>query len=90
MRDTIKDAVTGLRPQTCKVCGRRDRFDFTVPDEIWRAVVGTEFEGRVVCLPCFDDLAGKGGINYAPYLHSLHFVGDKAAFEFVVLWAVNS
>ena len=25
--------------QTCKVCGHRDKFDFTITDEVWAAVL---------------------------------------------------
>ena len=80
--------MTGLRHQTCKVCGRRDKFDFTVPDGLWKAVVGPEFDNRVVCLPCFDDLASERGIDYSQHLHAVYFSGEKAAFEFKVNWAV--
>ena len=83
-------AVTGLRPQTCKVCGRRDKFDFTVPDEVWRSVVGPEFEHRVVCLSCFDDLATERGVDYSQHLHSVYFAGEKAAIEFKIKWSVPS
>ena len=82
--------MTGLRPQTCKVCGQRDKFDFTVPAKVWRRVVGPEFWNRVVCLPCFDGLAKERGVDYSTHLRVLYFAGDKAVFEFKVLWAANS
>lgn len=79
----------GVRPQTCKVCGRRDKFDFTVPDDIWEAVVPPTFQNRVVCLACFDAFAREKGISYAQFLHSLHFAGDKASFSFQVTSAID-
>ena len=71
-----------LQHQTCKACGNRDKFDFDVPDEIWRAVVPTHLQNRVVCLPCFDDFAQLQGIDYAAHVSALHFAGDGAALVF--------
>lgn len=67
--------------QTCKICGRRDKFDFSVPDEIWEQIVPSEMASRVICLFCFDDLAVEKGISY--YLDGpLYFAGDAMMFEF--------
>jgi hypothetical protein len=71
--------------QTCKICGRADKFDFNVPNRVWRAVVPQQFRKLVVCLSCFDELARQRNINYASYLQRLYFVGDKACFEFNVV-----
>jgi len=68
--------------QTCKICGRPDKFDFNVPDKIWRAVVPVQFRKLVVCLYCFDELARQRDIAYAGSIQSLYFAGDKASFEF--------
>jgi hypothetical protein len=70
--------------QTCKSCGRRDKFDFNVPDSLWAAVVPTEFRNRVVCLACFDDFAREAGVDYSRDLTTLYFAGDRAAFVFKV------
>jgi len=70
--------------QRCKVCGRIDKFDFHVPDEIWEAIVPLEYRNRVVCLSCFDKFAYHKKINYAPYLTTLYFAGECAAFRFCV------
>jgi hypothetical protein len=78
-----------LGPQTCKACGLRDKWNFYVPDEVWRAVVPTHLRNRVVCLACFDELAKAQGIPYAAHLSTLHFAGDQAAFEFSVVSAAN-
>ena len=70
--------------QTCKVCGRADKFDFSVPDDVWASVVPGEFRERVVCLACFDEFARQARVDYAPYLGSLYFAGDRAVFTFEV------
>ena len=68
--------------QTCKVCGRPDKFDFSMPDRVWRAIVPEEFVNRVVCLYCFDDFAFMKGKDYASFLRLLYFAGDAATFVF--------
>lgn len=73
-----------LTHQKCKACGRRDKFNFYVPDDIWAAVVPVRLHERVVCLGCFDRFARKRGVDYAPHLTELDFAGDKASFLFVV------
>ena len=70
--------------QTCKVCWKPDGFDFHMPDEVWEQVVPPEFKNRVVCLLCFDGFADKKGVDYTKYLHTLHFAGNAACFEFRV------
>jgi hypothetical protein len=79
-----------LQHQTCKACGNRDKFDFHVPEETWKAVVPTHLQNRVVCLPCFDDFAHVRGINYAAHVSVLYFAGDGAAFEFQVASAATA
>ena len=68
--------------QTCKVCGRVDKFDFTVPDAVWMEVVPVSFLSHVVCLSCFDDFATLRDLDYAQSLDTLYFAGDKASLEF--------
>ena len=75
--------------QRCKACGRYDKFDFHVPDDIWEAVVPQHLRTRVVCLFCFDEYARQRGIDYAPYLRELCFAGDRASFSFEVVSAVT-
>ena len=75
-------ANLSLQLQTCKACGNRDKFDFDVPDEVWRAVVPIHLRNRVVCLSCFDDFAQIRGIEYAAHVSALHFAGDGAALVF--------
>lgn len=68
--------------QTCKACGRPDKFDFHVPDTVWTAVVPAELTNRVVCLGCFDGFACEKGVAYGSSLTTLFFAGDQAAIEF--------
>jgi len=78
--DYILDA--GLGQQTCKVCGRPDKFNFQVPDETWASVVPPKFHNSVVCLYCFDEFAGQKDIAYHPHLSKLYFAGRQATFTF--------
>ena len=75
--------------QTCKVCGRPDKFDFTVPDDVWRRVVPPSFQNRVVCLYCFDDFAREAGESYADAISTLYFAGDSAVLTFQTVGAVD-
>lgn len=68
--------------QTCKACGRRDKFDFHIPDSVWLSVVPAGLSGLVVCMACFDEFAAEKGVDYAPHLRVLYFAGNRAVFEF--------
>jgi len=68
--------------QTCRVCGRPDKFDFHVPDSLWAVVVPAEYRNRVVCLYCFDEFAHQQGVEYAAGLRTLYFAGKQASLEF--------
>src|SRR4029077_3460298 len=70
------------RRQTCKVCRCPDKFDFNVPDEVWRRVVPREYQLGVVCLECFDSFASEKEVDYSDSIDGLYFAGDKAAFKF--------
>jgi hypothetical protein len=76
--------------QTCKICGRPDKFDFHVPDDIWEEVVGEKFKNRVVCLNCFDDLADLKGVKYSDSLQGIYFAGSRATFVFRVVSSIDS
>jgi hypothetical protein len=78
-----------MNQQTCKVCGRPDKFDFHVPDDIWNEVVPAEFRRKVVCLACFDDFARQRDVEYASHLHTLYFAGGRASFQFEVVSAAT-
>lgn len=75
--------------QRCKACRHRDKFNFHVPDDIWEAVVPRHLRNRVVCLSCFDEFARQRRVDYAPYLHTLYFAGDRGGFTFEVVSATT-
>lgn len=75
--------------QTCKACGRPDKFDFHVPDEVWAAVVPPTLLNRVVCLDCFDQFARERHIPYAHCLDTLYFAGDQAVMVFRTVTATT-
>ena len=76
--------VEGAQRQSCKRCGAIDYINFDVPDHIWSLVAGEEWAVKVLCLSCFDDLAMIHGIDYAPFLSNVVFVGNRAGFEFEI------
>ena len=75
--------------QTCKACGRPDKFNFNVPDWLWAAVVPENLINRVVCLYCFDEFAKQQGVDYAGHLRQLYFAGDRGCFRFEVGSAIS-
>ena len=62
---------------TCKVCGRIDKFNFDIPDNIWSKIVPKEYQNRVVCLSCFDEFAKLAEIDYSDYINTLYFAGEE-------------
>ena len=68
--------------QRCKLCGRADKFDFSVPDDVWRAIVPSVFRDSVLCLACFDYLASAKGMSYT--IPTLYFAGEIGNFVFVL------
>lgn len=74
--------------QTCKACGRPDKFNFDVPDDVWRAAVPAHLQNRVVCLGCFDEFAKARGVAYAKSLTEVCFAGG-ASFMFKVMNAAD-
>lgn len=77
------------RQQRCKACGRPDKFDFYVPNDVWESVVPDHLRTRVVCLYCFDDYAAAKGIRYAAHLSELCFVGRCATFRFTTAFSCD-
>jgi hypothetical protein len=75
--------------QTCKACGRPDKFDFHVPDEVWAAVVPPELANKVVCLYCFDEFAHQRQVAYASHIHTLYFAGDRGSLVFSTEHAID-
>jgi len=68
--------------QRCKVCGCRDKFNFSVPDKLWKRVVPVKYRNRVVCLSCFDDFAKKKEIDYSTSIETLYFAGNQISMKF--------
>lgn len=75
--------------QTCKACGRPDKFNFDLPDHVWKAAVPAHLHGRVVCLGCFDEFAKERGVAYATSLSAVCFAGETASILFEVVEAVD-
>ena len=69
--------------QTCKVCGRPDKFDFNLPDAVWRSCLPEQYWNRVVCLYCFDEYASIQEVDYTTDLNSLYFAGKQVAICFI-------
>lgn len=74
----LLSVMSNSQRQTCKVCGRADKFDYHVPDRVWTSVVPARLRRRVVCLNCFDDLAYQEGVDYGRHIRTLYFAGDAA------------
>ena len=53
------------------MCGRPDKFDFTVPEDLWVRVVPHPFSDGVVCMFCFDALAEVRCVDYADQIKEL-------------------
>ena len=75
--------------QTCKMCAQPDKFNFDVPDDVWRAVVPPEFQYLVVCLYCFDEQAALKGISYVGKLSKVCFAGRATSIAFAIEDAVG-
>ena len=71
-----------FKRQKCGVCKCQDKFNFHVPDKLWRQVVPKEYWSKVVCLQCFDEFARTKEINYAQSIETLYFAGNQATFKF--------
>jgi hypothetical protein len=77
-----KVGFRGFKRQICRVCNCEDKFNFHVPDEVWREIVPSEYQSKVVCLPCFDDFARKQDVDYSDSIDVLYFAGRQASFKF--------
>jgi len=71
--------LSDTQQQTCKVCGRKDKFNFNVQNEIWHEIVPPIFQNSVVCLSCFDAFAALKNINYS--IESFYFAGEQKTFS---------
>jgi len=55
----VRQPYGGLSREICKLCYHPNPVGFDVPDDVWAAVVPSEYRNRVVCLPCFVRLADE-------------------------------
>lgn len=69
--------------QRCKVCGCRDKFDYTVDDTLWHEIVPPKYQNRVVCLACFDDFAAAKWRNLRTSISALTFNGKAGGIIFL-------
>ena len=51
--------VKGFKRQKCSVCQYEEKFNFDVPDGVWKCAVPEEYRKRAVCLACFDGFARR-------------------------------
>lgn len=87
-RHTGED-LKGFKRQSCSVCKCEEKFNFHVPDDVWRRVVPTDYRNRVVCLSCFDSFARANDVDYSQWINDLYFAGDKAAVKFTAKSSQN-
>jgi len=80
---------SGFKRQRCSACKCQDKFNFYVPDELWREIVPSQYLNKVVCLQCFDEFARKKNIDYSHSIDTLYFAGSQATFKFHTLAAQN-
>lgn len=62
--------------QTCKTCGRKQRFEFSVTDELWTRSGGTP---GAMCVECWLELAELNGLEKIEIseIRFLGIVGDR-------------
>jgi len=88
MRIKHKTGISrGFKRQHCAACRCQDKFNFHVPDPVWREVVPREYRDRVVCLPCFDEFARERNVDYSDVIEVLYFAGSQASFKFQTISA---
>jgi hypothetical protein len=76
--------LKGFKRQHCSVCQCEEKFNFHIPDRVWKRVVPEQYQDCVVCLPCFDNFAREKDVNYSDFIEDLYFAGDKATVKFEV------
>jgi len=88
--DREKVDFTSIKRQRCNICHCEDKFNFSVSDELWREIVPRKFQNKVICLPCFDDLALQKNVDYADAIEVLYFAGLQASFKFQTVEAQSA
>jgi hypothetical protein len=88
--DREKLNLASFKRQRCQIWRCEDKFNFNVSDKLWREIVPVEFHNKVVCLPCFDELARQKKMDYAHSIEVLYFAGRQASFKFQTVQAENA
>ncbi len=84
------NALSRSKRQKCSVCKCVDKFNFYVPDELWKDVVPHQHQNKVVCLPCFDEFAREKNVDYSESIEVLYFAGNQASFKFQTISAQSA
>jgi len=58
----------------CVSCGATAKIDFNAPDDVWKIVVPTKYQNKVLCVDCFGKFACEKQIK----LLQLHRSGGVA------------
>lgn len=82
-----RTSESGFKRQRCRVCKCEDKFNYYVPDALWRKIVAAKYQDKVVCLPCFDEFARQKCIDYSESIKALYFAGRQACFKFQTVLA---
>jgi len=82
--------LRSFKRQTCRACKSHDKFDFHVPDDVWKKIVPEHYRNRVVCLSCFDEFARAAHVDYSGSLEVLYFAGNQATFKFQAVSAQSA
>ena len=54
----LGDPPLTLRPLVaCNVCGSPDKGDFKIPYDVWKTVIPSEYQNKIVCIECFGKFA---------------------------------
>ena len=75
--------LKGFRRQQCSVCRCEEKFNFHIPDHLWKQIVPEEYQQRVVWLALITLLAKKMSTTRI-LLKIFISPGDKATVKFEV------
>lgn len=82
--------LSSFKRQKCSVCKCVDKFNFYVPDELWKDIIPRQYQNKVVCLPCFDECARAQNVDYSESIEVLYFAGNQASFKFQTVSAQSA
>jgi len=78
--------------EICKLCYSVNAIGFTVPDDVWNAVVPAGCRTQIVCLRCFARLADEkliswdSDISFYPVSLATHLGNDNPVAKLVQKW----